>query len=253
MELFFLFVLGLAIGSFLNVLIDRLPRNKSIVGRSRCDFCKKQLTAKDLIPVFSYLTLKGKCRYCRRKLSLQYPLIELLTGFIFVFSWLYLPVTDTILKIVYLGLISTLIVVFLADWKYHIIPDLIQVTLLIFCIVILYLQPASQPVFWLDHLRSGVIVMLPILLIYLVTKGKGMGFADVKLAFIIGFFLQLTAGLYAIYFAFVSGAIYGIFLIILKKKKMKDSIAFGPFLALGFVLMIFFGPSIISFFAKFYF
>lgn len=211
------------------------------------------MAVKDLIPVFSYLALKGKCRYCRRKLSLQYPLVELLTGLVFVLSWIYLPNAADGIKIVYLGLISTLIVVFLADWKYHVIPDQIQITLLIFCIVILYLQPAAQPVFWVDHLRSGVIVMLPILLIYLVTKGKGMGFADVKLAFIIGFFLQLIPGLYAIYFAFISGAIYGSFLIILKKKKMKDAIAFGPFLALGLALMIFFGTSIISFFAKFYF
>jgi len=253
MELFFLFILGLAIGSFLNVLIDRLPQGRSIFGRSQCDFCKKELESKDLIPVISYLILKGRCRYCRKKLSIQYPLVEFLTGLLFVLSWLYLPISDYAIKIVYLGIISSLLVIFIADWKYHIIPDQIQIIVLVLSTIIIYLTGLFTPFSFIIRLRDGLIVMLPILGLYLVTKGKGMGFGDVKLAFVIGFFLQIIAGLFAIYFAFVSGAIFGGFLIFLKRKKFKDSIAFGPFLALGFALMIFFGKPILEFFQKFYF
>lgn len=253
MVLSFLFLLGLATGSFLNVLIDRLPRDRSIFGRSQCDFCKKKLKAKDLIPVFSYLFLKGKCRYCGKKLSIQYPVVELLTSIMFVLSWMYLPTSVYWLKITYLGLISSLVVIFIADWKYHVIPDQMQIILFVFGATIIYFEGFFAPFYLTIRLRDGLVVMFPILGLYLVTKGKGMGFGDVKLAFIIGFFLQLIAGLFAIYFAFVSGAIFGSFLVFLKKKKFKDSIAFGPFLALGFAVMIFFGKPILEFFQQFYF
>lgn len=278
MQLLFIFLLGLATGSFLNVLIDRLPQDRSILGRSQCDFCKKKLKAKDLVPVFSYLVLKGKCRYCSKKLSTQYPIVELLTGIVFVLTWSYIPIINNvilgtrqlagtpesilirfwtsqndILRLLYLGLISSLIVIFFADWKYHVIPDQMQIILFVFSAAIIYLEGFFTPFSFLIRLSDGLIVMLPILGLYLLTKGKGMGFGDVKLAFIIGFFLQIVAGLLAIYFAFVSGAIFGGFLVFLKKKKFKDSIAFGPFLALGFAVMIFFGKPIIEFLQRFYF
>ncbi len=270
MEIFFVFLLGLATGSFLNVLIDRLPRDRNIVGRSECDFCKKKLKAKDLIPVFSYLVLKGKCRYCGKKLSIQYPLVELLTGIVFVLvSFAILGggkspinvgsfirpwrIQDDILLLAYLGLFSSLIVVFFADWKYHVIPDQIQIILFVFSAAIIFLEGFYTPFSLLIRLRDGVLVMLPILGLYLITKGRGMGFGDVKLAFVIGFFLQLITGLFVIYFAFVSGAFFGSLLVFLKKKKFKDSIAFGPFLALGFAVMFFFGKPILEFFQNFYF
>lgn len=163
-----------------------------------------------------------------------------------------MPVNDG-LKLAYLGLISSLIVIFIADWKYHVIPDQMQIILFVFSTMIIYFEGFFTPFSLLIRLLDGVIVMLPILGLYLVTKGKGMGFGDVKFAFVIGFFLQLIAGLFAIYFAFVGGAIFGTFLVFLKKKKFKDSIAFGPFLALGFAVMIFFGKPILEFFQKFYF
>lgn len=252
MEILFIFLLGLATGSFLNVLIDRLPKNKSILGRSQCDHCRRKLKTLDLIPVFSYLFLAGRCRYCKKRLSWQYPLVELLTGALFVIIWIFVPVNE-VLKLFYLGLFSCLIVIFFTDWKYRIIPDQINITLFLFSLAIIYFGGFFSPNNLLIRLRDGLIVMLPIFGLYLVTKGKGMGFADVKLSFIIGFFLQILSGFYAIYFAFVSGAIFGVFLIFLKKKKMKDVIAFGPFLALGLAIMIFFGNAIVEFVKKFYF
>ncbi len=253
MVLIYLFVVGLAIGSFLNVLSDRLPKGKSILGRSQCDFCHKKLSAKDLVPVFSFLLLQGRCRYCNRKLSVRYPMVELLTGLFFIISWVYLPETNVIVKIFSLGLISGLIVIFFADWKYTIIPDQIIITLLLFSISIFYLTGGLGWSFWLNHLLAGVTLVLPLLLIYLITKGRGMGLGDVKFAFVIGFYLGLIAGFFALYFAFIAGAIFGLILVFIQKKKLKDAIAFGPFLALGFLIMLFFGQQIINFFTKFYF
>ena len=137
----FLFIYGTAIGSFLNVLIDRLPNEQSIMGRSHCDYCKKTLQGIDLFPIFSFLLLKGKCRYCHKKLSYFYPFVEILTGIAFILTWMYFPVVgrtvvlQTLGKIAGLGIISSLIVIIFADLKYQIIPDSMQVSFLISTIV----------------------------------------------------------------------------------------------------------------------
>src|SRR3990167_6061984 len=120
MVLVFLFVLGLAVGSFLNVCIDRLPKNKKITGRSQCDFCKKKLKPIDLIPVFSFFQLGGKCKYCRKKLSFYYPFVEIVTAVVFVVLWVYLPQSE-IQKVFYLGLFATLIGIFFGDVKFSFI------------------------------------------------------------------------------------------------------------------------------------
>lgn len=250
----YLFIFGLAIGSFLNVLIDRLPNEQSIMGRSYCDHCKHKLAWNDLIPVFSFVFLGGKCRYCGKKISWQYPLIEILTGISFVLIFnpdligvnFQFPIfnefsNSLIFKIGMLGLVSTLIVIFFSDLKYQIIPDSMQITFFIFA---LFIHIFSLKYFWnlefgiWSFLISGVVVLLPILILYWLTKGRGMGFGDVKLAFIIGFFLGLKAGLLALYCSFILGAIIGLALIIFKQKKLKSKIAFGPFLILGMIIVL---------------
>ena len=149
----FLFIFGTAIGSFLNVLIDRLPREESINGRSHCEYCKKTLSPLDLIPVLSFILLKGRCRYCHKRLSVQYPLIELLTGTIFVWvfvSFIVIPskegiqnvldsrlrgndfiISNLIQLVIYLSMVSCLIVIFFIDLKNQIIPDEMQIALFI--------------------------------------------------------------------------------------------------------------------------
>ncbi len=243
----FLFIFGTAIGSFLNVLIDRLPREESINGRSHCEFCKKTLSPLDLIPVVSFLFLKGKCRYCGEKLSWQYPGIEILTGVLFVaisnfkFPILpinQLPITNIQLLIPNLGIISCLIVIFFIDLKNKIIPDEMQIALFI-SIFFLRVMGSIGVVGVMWGILEGGIVMLPILLLYLITRGRGMGFGDVKLAFNMGFFLGIKGGFVAIYLGFILGAFFGILLLLLKKKKMKSKIAFGPFLVLGILILIF--------------
>lgn len=250
----FLFCLGLAIGSFLNVLIDRLPNEEEIIGRSHCDHCRRQLEWRDLFPVFSYLFLKGRCRFCQKKLSLFYPLVELITGLTFVFVYRYssqLGVENLLTAVplnfeqslilihlkflqllALLGIFSCLIVIFFADWKYRVIPDSIQLVFFAFSLLFLFSRGAGADGF-LHHVVGALATALPILFLFLATGGRAMGFGDVKLAFNMGFLLGLWGGSTAVYFGFIFGGIAGVILVLLGKKKLKSKIAFGPFLILG--------------------
>ncbi|MBI4973007.1 prepilin peptidase [Candidatus Roizmanbacteria bacterium] len=250
----FLFILGTAIGSFLNVLIDRLPREESINGRSHCEYCKKTLSPLDLVPVLSFLFLKGKCRYCGKKLSLQYPGIEILTGVLFILIYnLKFEIFNSNFKFLIsnYAIVSCLIVIFFIDLKNQIIPDEMQIAL--FITVLLSKIVVGVTVTALGYaLVAGLIVLLPILFLYLITRGRGMGFGDVKLAFNMGFFLGIKGGFVAIYLGFILGAIFGIVLLLMKKKKMKSKIAFGPFLVAGMVIVLFFEKPIFSLIQRIY-
>lgn len=273
--LILLFILGLAIGSFLNVLIDRLAKKQSILGRSYCDHCKKKLKSQDLIPVFSYFQLGGKCRYCHKKLSAYYPFVEIVTAVFFVVLWIYLPTNvilgstfdklsvnsatpestlgfwtsqnDVLVRVLYLGLFSSLIGIFFADLKYQIIPDELQIALFLFAFLIIGM-PAFEIKRFLGHLFSGAAIMAPMYLLHVATKGKGMGFADVKLSFTIGFLLGIIGGFIAVYIGFVTGAVVGLILLASHRKKWRSKIAFGPFLVLGTVTVLIFQPQLMEIF-----
>lgn len=238
MLLFFLFILGLSIGSFLNVLIDRLPKDETIWGRSYCDNCKKQLKSIDLVPIFSYLALKGKCRFCGKKINIRYPLVEILTAVLFVVGFLYLPALSLTVRMFQLALISALIVIFFADLRYRIIPDQMLILAGIIGLMIFIFQ-GSESSLILFRFVEGLLVALPIYLIYAISSGRAMGFGDVKLSYVIGLIFGIQVGLIALYIAFVLGAIVGIYLIATKKKKLKSQIAFGPFITLGSFLVLF--------------
>lgn len=232
---FFVFILGLFIGSFLNVLADRLPRNETILGRSHCDKCKKTLAWVDLIPLLSFIYLRGKCRYCFSKISIQYPVVELITGILFAFTIYYLPITNSIANylvssIYYLIIVSALIVIFFADLRHGIIPDKIVFPAIGLSLV--WIATSNQQLAF-SYLLSGLGAGLFFFIIYLLTRGRGMGFGDVKFAFFIGFFLGFPAIIFALYIAFLTGAACGFILILWGKKKLKTAIPFGPFLVLG--------------------
>lgn len=287
---FFLFILGASVGSFLNVLIDRLPLEKSISGRSYCDHCQHKLSWYDLIPIVSFILLKGRCRYCGKKISFYYPLVEFLTGFSFVFITKFQipnsppntgpPLADKfqtifnfqfsnswslfgywLLMIGYLGIISCLIVIFFSDLKYQIIPDWIQLFFFIFALIyritMSQITPARcnlacyiAPLF--PYFVGGFLISLPVLFLHLATFGRGMGFGDVKLAFNIGFLLGIKAGFLALYFGFVLGGVVGLILLLLKKKKLKSKIAFGPFLVVGIIIMLFWSKEVFEIINKIY-
>ncbi len=245
-----LFIFGLIIGSFLNVLIDRLPLEETIKGRSHCDYCRHQLSALDLVPVLSFFYLKGSCRYCRQKISWFYPLVELTTAILFVLSWAYFPFHTFAIKVAYLGIVSCLIVVFFSDLKYQMIPDSIQIAFFVFSLFALGENIAPLP--FMRHAAASVGVMGPILLIYLFTRGVGMGFGDVKFTLTLGFLLGLEKGFIGLYLAFIIGAAFSIVLILLGKKRLKSKIAFGPFLVTGAFIVLFWGDQLIELAKKIY-
>lgn len=258
-----LFIFGTAIGSFLNVVIDRLVNEESIMGRSHCDYCKHKLGTLDLIPIFSYFFLGRKCQFCRKKISWHYPVVEFITGVMFVVIWIYLPqsllaeglrkfpTAMYLIKFIYLGIISALIVVFFADVKYRIIPDQVQIFLFAASLFLLPLYGPMLSIF-IERVIAALLVMVPIYFLYWITKGRGMGFGDVKLAFIIGFMFGIKAGLLVLYFAFISGAIVGVILMFFQKKGLKSKIAFGPFLVIGILIMLFWRDTIFEVVKKIY-
>ncbi len=253
MLILLLLILGLAIGSFLNVLIDRIPNNESpFKGRSYCDKCKKTLKWHDLIPLVSYLYLKGKCRYCRAHISFYYPLVELITGVMFVIvykftiSTIELPFSNIIIGYLYYLLIfSCFIVIFFTDLKYGIILDKIIYSAIVVSLIY-HFSTLSYQLSAVNYLASGLGAFIFFFVLYLTTRGKGMGFGDVKLAFLLGIILGFPKIIIAFYLAFLTGAIVGSILIIWGKKKLKGgTIPFGPFLIIGAVLSLSFGEKII--------
>jgi len=210
--LYFL-ILGFIIGSFLNVIIYRLPEKKSIIyPPSHCPKCGKRLKIIDLIPVLSYLSTGGKCRYCNTKISIQYPLVEILTGFLFLFA--YLKFGISVQLFIYLLLLAALIVVSFIDYKYMIIPNKITYPLVVVSLL-------SAVIFdYITIFQSLLGILIPSLLLLIVAfifKG-GMGMGDVKLAAAIGGILGWSYTLTGIFLGSLFGSIIGLSLMGLGNK-----------------------------------
>ncbi len=251
--IFLIFAIGIAIGSFLNCLIYRLNINEKPKGRSYCPKCKHQLSYKDLVPVFSYIFLLGKCRYCKKKISLEYPLVELLTGFFFLFAFLFVGLS---IELIYLLVVLFfLIFIFIYDLKHYIIPDFATFSLII--VSFLYLSYISflekSTSFLMYGVLSAFVAFLFFFSLFYFTKGKGMGFGDVKFVIFMGLFLGFPNIVVGLFISFFLGAIIGIGLIILKRKEMKSQIPFGPFLIAGTLTAYFYGEKIIDFYLNYAF
>lgn len=243
-------ILGFVIGSFLNVLIDRLPEGEQVIsGRSHCDHCHRLLEWYELIPVLSFILQKGRSRCCRRKLSFQYPIIELLTavGFGLIYQTLF-PIADYrqfLALAAYLLMYAAVLVIFVADLKTQIIPDEMLILLLVGIALRTISVCGTDPVCFtkaanLTYIWSSLGAGLFFLVIFLLTRGRGLGFGDVKLAFLIGLFSGFPDVVFALYAGFLTGAVGGVILVIIGKKKMKSHIAFGPFLIMGVIISILF-------------
>jgi prepilin signal peptidase PulO-like enzyme (type II secretory pathway) len=260
---FFIFVFGLIIGSFLNAVIYRLSVNESfLIKPSYCPHCKHKLSWLDLFPVLSFLLLKGKCRYCGKPISIQYPLVELATGFLFVFIFIQNPITFfetsflfTILNLGFLFLVSCfLIIIFVYDLKHYIIPDRVIYP----AIVVAGVWQLVSDIFFRAYTKYGTLNTIYsalgaagfFLFIVLISKGKWMGGGDIKLAFVMGLLLGFPNILVALFIAFMSGAIVGSVLIVLGKKGLKSEVPFGPFLVFGTFLAMFFSQELINFYIE---
>ena len=252
----FIFILGLFIGSFLNCVIYRLEKNQSFVkGRSYCPHCRHNLSWQDLVPILSFLLLKGKCRYCSEKISIQYPLVEISTALLFlmvfnsqftVFNEFLVFSFQEIISFSYLlACASLLLVIFVFDLKHFIIPDRIIFSLI--AIVFLYrIFTFSSFGGFIAPILSAFGASAFFLVMFLISDGKWMGFGDVKLAFFMGLFLGWPNILVGLFFAFAIGAIIGIGLILAEKKTLKSKIPFGPFLIAGVFTAFFWGGGIIN-------
>lgn len=239
------FIFGCSIGSFLNVLIDRIPRHESVItGRSHCDSCKKMLVWYDLFPLFSFLFLLGKCRYCHKKIGWQTVIVEALTGILFAFTGYSLLFTgassllllSTLLYILFI--FSCFITIAFIDAKYGIIPNLFVYPGILFALFYHTFFPDTFFAYLFSGLGAGCFFFL----LFAITKGRGMGFGDVKLALLLGFFLGFPKIIVALYIAFLTGAVIALILIVKKKKKFsKSTIPFGPFLILGTLIAFFYG------------
>lgn len=246
-----LFIIGICVGSFLNVLIDRLPRGESVFkGRSHCESCKKTLSPLDLFPLFSFIFLLGKCRYCRKPIGWYYPLVELVTGILFVLTYFFILqhgyLVFSIWYLVELGfllfIVSSLVVIFFTDLKYGIIPDKIIAV----AVIVTFLYKILNTTYdILPFFLSGLGAFLFFLLLFLITRGKGMGFGDVKFALLIGLVLGFPKIVVGLYVAFLTGAVVGIILILWRKKQLRGAtIPFGPFLVAGTCIGLFWGDFI---------
>ena len=264
---FIVFIFGLVIGSFLNCVIYRLALpNFSLKGRSYCPHCKHILYAQDLIPLLSFLILKGKCRYCQKKISLQYPLVEIATGLLFLLIFSFF---DSLLFVCFLFLVSCfLIIIFVFDLKHYIIPDkiifsAIFIVLLFRILELIQKQPYGESLTLFDPAKFRIQNLNPafaglgaaafFLFIFLFSRGRWMGFGDVKLAFLMGLFLGFPNILVALFFAFLIGAIIGIGLILAKRKTLKSEVPFGPFLVTSTFIALFWGEVIINWYSHLFF
>ena len=240
-----LFVFGLIVGSFLNVVIYRTIRGEQWVkGRSRCDHCRKIIPWYDNLPLLSYVWLRGRCRFCHKRITPQHFAIEIMTGFLFVWwyaiGFAFFKLSQSphlfIQPAFWLVVGILLLIIFVTDWLYQIIPDFANWGLGILALgyrAYLTVSGAMQPQdFWLA-IGMGVALLAFLGLLWLITRGRGMGFGDVIFAFVMGVLLGWPRGLVGIMLAFVLGALVGLMLVLMKFKKLKERIAFGPFLVLG--------------------
>ena len=240
----FLFILGLCVGSFLNVVIDRIPKGESIIkGRSHCDNCRHLLSWYDLVPLVSFVILKRKCRYCQKIISWQNPLVELTTGLLFVVTYSLMAqiigqTSFLVTFLFYLIIISGLVTIFFTDLKSRIIPDEV---LLILIIVTFFFEFFFDRMLLLNHLEAGFLLLFSFLILVLITHGKGMGLGDVKLSFYMGLLLGFPKIVVALYLSFLTGAVVSLILIIGGKKRMKSTIPFGPFLVGATIVSLFYG------------
>ena len=239
-----LFIIGLFFGSFLNVLVDRIPRGETFIkGHSHCEFCNKMLKWYDLVPVLSFILLQGKCRYCKHSLSLFYPVIEISTGLLFALTYLLIPSQSIVSVIYFLFIISGFIVIFFTDLKSGIIPDKVLVpAILLTFFYLLIINPSSLIINILCGLGAFLFFVTIAVVFKVLTKKDSLGGGDVKLVFLLGLFLGFPGIVISLYIAFLTGALIGIILILWRKKSFqKATLPFGPFLILGTIISLFWG------------
>lgn len=257
-----LFILGAVVGSFLNVVIYRTVTQESwVAGRSRCDSCHKQIAWYDNIPLLSFLLLKGQCRWCHSPISITHPVVEFMTGSLivwwywvgFIFFQLSSKPFQTIQPLFWLVVGVLLMVIFFADLWYYLIPD-VAVTLLT-ALVVLYRVAlvwfgVMQPIDFGWALIGTGLAALFLASLWAGTRGKGMGFGDVKLIVPLALLLGWPDILVGLLSSFVLGAAVGLVLVVSKQRRFGQIIPFGPFLIAGTGIGLVWGGQIIAWYLR---
>lgn len=249
----FSFVLGTIIGSFLNVVALRYNTGMTLKGRSKCFSCGKNLEWHELIPLFSFIFQKGKCKSCKGKISWQYPIVEFFAGVLFVLTFYYFPpisISASIDTVFYLLITSLLVIITIYDIKHKIIPDPIVYTFSALALIKLFIGPEITFIVpdTID-LLAGPILALPFFCMWFFSGGTWMGLGDAKLVLGIGWLLGLVSAISAIVLAFWIGAVISVLwlYIVFKKVKARYEVPFGPYLILGMYIVLFWGIKIIDF------
>ena len=253
------FFFGAAVGSFINVLIDRTILGLNWVsGRSHCDYCHKTLAWFDMIPILSFMVNRGKSRCCKRPLTYRYPIVEALVGSLFVWwlavgFWFFKLVSAPLIVLQPLFWLLTgviLLILFLADLFYGVV--LMGVVWCGYVITILYrvilsIYGAYQLSDFAINLLSSSLIFLFFWILNKLTKGKGMAEGDMYVAFYIGLVLGWPRSIVAMFLSFVIGAIVGVLLIATKIRSRKDTVPFVPFMIIGAIIALLWGKQLIGF------
>lgn len=250
--IFLFFLLGLEIGSFLNVCIDRLPREESIVKPpSHCEACGHRLAAKDLIPLFSYLWLRGRCRYCRASIPGKLFYVELVSGVIYAFLYWKYGLTPELGAMIFYAALFTII--FMVDLEKNVILNKVVYPAMVIAVIlgVLGIQPElpQWPVEGIANIAMGGGVGFLFFFVVAMASRGGMGWGDVKLAGLIGLATGFPMVLVAIVLGAVLGGIAGVVLMAVKKKGMKSLIPFGPFLSVATMVTLIWGGDMLNWYA----
>jgi len=246
-------ILGFTVGSFLNVCIDRLPRHESIVtGRSHCDKCGRQLAARDLVPVLSYLVLRGRCRTCGVRIPGRIPAVEAATGL--VFAGLVLAQGVTLTSALLAVYAAILIVVFVIDLEHGLILNVTVVPALVFALLVAVLAAPG----WLGDLfphrvlsaAAGAVAGFALLFLIALLARGGMGWGDVKFAAFMGAATGFPLVFVALFCSVIIGGAAGVILLATRKKGRKQAMPFGPFLALGTMATLLWGPAMLAWYVS---
>lgn len=250
------FLVGIVLGSFVKAASERLIDDKSIMGRSRCMSCKHTLTALDLFPVLSYIFLKGHCRYCKKAIPQDLLWTELLMGLaVAIFTYFTPLTTNPQLLIPWLfGLftITILAIVFLVDLETGLILDKVSYPATVAALVFNFLE-ALKIQDWsvfINPALTGISIALFFIFLILVTKGRGMGWGDVKFVLFLGVALGFPNAILGIFLAFLIGAVASILLIVFSKKRFGQTIPFGPFLSLGAYIALVWGKVLVDWYLR---
>ncbi len=238
----YIFVLGLFMGSFFNVVGIRIPNHETLMGRSHCPVCDHKLGVLELIPIVGYLWLRGKCKHCATPISLKYPLVELITGILFLVSYMILK-ENMIEYIVIVIFISLMTIVTVSDLYYKIVPDII---LLIFLVPLLLLRMFGDTMIWYESLLGGASAFLFLLAIAYYGrkrfKQEALGGGDIKLYFLIGLVLGYDLVLFSLMVAALLGIVYGLFV----RQEKRSYLPFVPFIFAGSMIAYFVGDIVIE-------